>query len=839
MKWIVHKFGGSSLGSSEKIKHVASLYKTLQAKDSDSNLAFVLSAMSGVTDQLIKTIYLAAEHDQAYLTLLEQIQNQHIQTCQELVSIPKIQKIFFDLLDKDIKDLKDILRAIWLSKTYSEVNIELISGHGELWSTWLFHLYLESISTKSVRIDARDVLFIQNLNTGPAVDWNKSSQKLLGFIDQEKVGTAPLVITGYIASTNEGIPTTLKRNGSDYSASIFGSLLDAKSIHIWTDVDGVMSADPRLVPDAVVLEEVTYREALELAYFGAKVLHPSTMVPAMQKDIPLWIHNTFRPEIPGTRIHHPSIREKNTLDKHMVKGLASIDSIALINLEGAGMIGVPGISEKLFSALRSAGISIIMISQASSEYSICVAVVKQYADRAQQVVEEAFTREISEGHVQSVKLVPDCCIIAAVGDCMAEHQGVSATFFSALAAAGVNIRMIAQGSSERNISVVIDQANLRRGLQAVHAAFYLSRQTISVGIVGIGLIGKTLLSQLNEQIEILKKDFNIDLRVRALSNSSTMLLQDKILLDDWHEQFKKSKQKNNLEELTLHLQADHIPHSVVIDCTSSQDVAEYYHEWFKRGIHVITPNKKAGSGDWENYSQLKRDLIQGPSTNLLNRNIHYFYETTVGAGLPVISTLRDLIKTGDQILEIQGIFSGTLSYIFNEFGPQKSFSSIVIEAKNKGYTEPDPRDDLSGLDVTRKLIILGREMGLAVHIANVPTQSLIPEELANIPDVQGFLHGLPSYDKKMSELVSRADKNGEVIRYVGSINSQGECQVGLKNFKKDHPFANLNGSENIISFRTRRYNQYPLIIRGPGAGAEVTAGGVFADLLRLADLLGA
>ncbi|MBL6990215.1 MAG: bifunctional aspartate kinase/homoserine dehydrogenase I [Bacteriovoracaceae bacterium] len=844
MDWIVYKFGGSSLKDADCFRAVSkNIQKSqlkLSANTNNTKMAVVLSAMEGVTDLLISSLDMAAQSDEGYKQIIEQIKGQHLDTFNQLVDDQNICDKFGQQLESDILELQHILRASQLSRSYSDTALDLVSGQGEIWSTIIMNLYLQSQKAKSIQLNARDILFVESLPTGPLVDWETSGQKLDKYLksidDCNNIDI--VIITGYIATTAQGIPTSLKRNGSDYTASIFASLLDAKSIHIFSNVDGIYSADPRRVSEAVLINEVSYNEAIELAYFGAKVLHPNTMIPAMTKNIPIHLHNTFRPDAPGTLIQHHSHKKPHFKSAHQVQGVASIDSIALINLEGAGMIGVPGISERLFGVLKSNNISVIMISQGSSEYSICFAVHEKDSKKAQKVVEHAFAQEKDEGHIHSVKLISSCSILACVGDNMANNPGIAATFCNALKRAHINIMAIAQGSSERNISLVIAKKDITKGLRAVHSAFYLSNQTISIGIVGVGLIGSTLLKQLEDQKVSLKENFNIDLRIRGLSNSKKMLLMEPISLSSWEEDFKTRGVPADLKQFVDHLQTDHLPHSVIIDCTSSGKVVESYIPWLQKGIHIIAPNKKANSSSLESYKNIFKTLNQCTDHHCSSKSTHYFYETTVGAGLPVISTLKDILMTGDRIIEIEGVLSGTLSYIFNKLSDGHKFSTIVKEAKELGYTEPDPREDLSGLDVTRKIVILAREMGLDVKVEDIPTENLVPSELASIEDIDEFLEALKEYDVDMDTPIKKAQENNNVLRYVGCIKSDGTCDVSLKAYPKEHPFSHLRGSENIIAFKTKRYNEYPLIIQGPGAGAEVTAAGVFADLLRLADLLG-
>jgi len=667
------------------------------------------------------------------------------------------------------------------------------------------------------------VLLVEWGPLGPAIRWEQSRENLNLEVAPDFTGT--LVVTGFIATDTQGLQTTLGRNGSDFSASIFGSLLDAGEIVIWTDVDGVLSADPRLVPEAQVIDALSYNEAMELAYFGAKVIHPQTMAPAVQKRIPIWIRNTFAPGKAGTVI------QDRTAPSPLVKGITTVEKIALIDLEGAGMIGVPGTAHRLFGALREEGISVILISQGSSEHSICFAVPEVEADRAERVVRRAFDPELREGQIHSIEVNRGCSILAVVGDGMAGAHGVAAQVFGALSTAGVNVRAIAQGASERNISVVIDGRSSARALRAVHSRFYLSPHTVSIGLIGPGLVGGALLDQIASQVERLQRDFKIDLRVRGLAGSKTMkLTQGAVDLGRWREEYRTGEAPVALDRFADHVHADQFPHAVIIDCSASAAVAARYAHWLSEGIHVVTPNKKANSaahGDYERLREARR--VAGA---------HYLYEATVGAGLPVIQTLRDLRETGDEIRRIEGIFSGTLAYLFNTWDGSQSFSSVVKHAKSLGYTEPDPRDDLSGMDVARKLIILGREMGLRLELGDVKVESLVPRALADC-GVEDFLARLTESDAPMLARLEAARARGHVLRYVGSVAVDGQAEVGLVELPKSHPFANIALTDNIVRFQTARYDQNPLIVQGPGAGPAVTAAGVFADLLRVCAYLGA
>jgi aspartokinase/homoserine dehydrogenase 1 len=728
-----------------------------------------------------------------------------------------------DAWSRDAEDITDVLKAVALVRSAPQRSRDVIAGYGEIWSARLLAATLAQESPKrgGTWIDAREIITVHQTELGPSVIWDVSRSKFANVVAQDFAGIA--VITGFIATDESGLQTTLGRNGSDFSAAIFAALSDASELTIWTDVDGVMSADPRLVPEAQVIDRLTYNEAMELAYFGANVLHPQTLGPAVTNEIPVIIRNSHNVSHPGSRIGAESERVQN------IKGITAIGGMALVNLEGSGMIGVPGTADRLFAALKNAGVSVTLISQASSEHSICIAVPADVAERARQVITDAFSEELDSGQIQSVDVTDAQSIVAVVGDGMAGTPGIAGRFFSNLGRAGINIRAIAQGSSERNISAVVDSEEATKALRAAHSGFYLSAKTISIGLIGPGTVGAALLRQLDKQTERLARDFNLDLRVRAIARSQTMLLGDRrIDIANWQDDFEKSAVDTDLVKFEEHVDPEHLPHAVIIDCTASEYIASQYPGWLSRGIHVITPNKKAFSGRYEDYQALQQSADQGSS--------HFFYETTVGAALPVISTLCDLIYTGDNVRSIRGIFSGTLAYLFNVYDGSKPFSKIVREAKENGYTEPDPRDDLSGMDVARKLTILARELGRNIEIGDFPVQSLVPEDLSEC-SIDEFLDRLPDYDDEIDKLYEQAVAEGKQLRYVASLNANGEAAVRLEAVDTNHPFCNINLTDNIVQFETERYCDNPLVIQGPGAGPEVTAAGIFADLLRLATYL--
>ncbi|GLT71547.1 hypothetical protein SLA2020_435570 [Shorea laevis] len=787
--WSVHKFGGTCVGSSERIKNVADI---IVNDDSERKLV-VVSAMSKVTDMMYDLIDKAQSRDESYISALDAVLEKHRSTALDLLDGDDLGS-FLSRLHDDIINLKAMLRAIYIAGHTTESFVDFVVGHGELWSAQMLSYVVRKNGMDCNWMDTREVLIVNPTSSNQVdPDFEESDIRLEKWYSQNP--SKIIIATGFIASTLQNIPTTLKRDGSDFSAAIMGALFRARQVTIWTDVDGVYSADPRKVTEAVILSTLSYQEAWEMSYFGANVLHPRTIIPVMQYNIPIIIRNIFNLSAPGTKICHPLVNDNEDVRnlESLVKGFATIDNLALVNVEGTGMAGVPGTAHAIFGAVKDVGANVIMISQASSEHSVCFAVPEKEVKAVAEALKSRFRQALDAGRLSQVAVIPNCSILAAVGQKMASTPGVSATLFNALAKANINVRAIAQGCSEYNITVVVKREDCIKALRAVHSRFYLSRTTIAMGIIGPGLIGSTLLEQLSDQAAVLKEEFNIDLRVLGITGSRTMLLSDLgIELSGWRELQKEKGEVADLEKFAQH----------------------------------------ANSGPLDQYLKLR--ALQRQSYT------HYFYEATVGAGLPIISTLRGLLETGDKILRIEGIFSGTLSYIFNNFIGKRAFSEVVAEAKQAGYTEPDPRDDLSGTDVARKVIILARESGLKLELSDIPVQDLVPEPLRASASAEEFLQQLPQYDQDMTNNRQVAEDAGEVLRYVGVVdvvNQKG--LVELQRYKKDHPFAQLSGSDNIIAFTTTRYKNQPLIVRGPGAGAEVTAGGIFSDILRLASYLGA
>ncbi|GAB2624114.1 bifunctional aspartate kinase/homoserine dehydrogenase I [Novilysobacter erysipheiresistens] len=812
VRYRAHKFGGSSLADAVRIRRVAAL---LASGTDTVPLIVVASAMQGVTDALTSLAGLAASgrpwHDD-----WNDLRRQHLAAA--AVLDPQHLHGVADWLQHAFADLHTELGAF---ADADAARLAAVQGLGEVWSSRLLQVALGGDAGGWARLDARDVLQVQSGELGVAVDWSRSRGNLAAWRADRPAGN--VVVTGFIAADGDGRATTLGRNGSDYSGSIFAVLFNAIELTIWTDVDGVLSADPRRVPDAVCLESMSYAEACEMAYFGATVLHPQTMAPAIQAGLPIRIRNTSDPGAPGTLISAASGAAASP-----VKGLSLVEQLALLELSGAGLMGVPGTAERMFAALREAGVSVTMISQGSSEHSICCVVRADQAERARVAVQAAFAKAIAAGQVHGVAVTPDICVLAAVGDGMVGGVGVAARLFDGLARARVNIRAIAQGASERNISVAVAADDAVRGLRAAHSAFWLSRQTLSVGLIGPGNVGRALLAQFAAMLPRYAGHGGLDLRLRAVADSRRMTLAARTISPETAVAGLDDGEPLDLSHFVSHVQAEHLPHALIIDCSGNDAIAAHYPQWLAAGIHVVTPSKHAGSGPLARYRAIRAATRGGGQ---------FRYEATVGAGLPVIQTLRNQLDTGDALIGIEGILSGTLAWLFNRFDGSQPFSHLLREAHALGYTEPDPRDDLSGIDVARKLVILAREAGRELSLDDVAIDNLVPPALREL-DREAFLARADELDAPLRARLQAAQAEGRMLRHLACLDDAG-ARVGLVAPEPGH--ASLHGrlTDNLVQFRTRRYADNPLVVQGPGAGPEVTAAGVFGDVLMIAQSLGA
>lgn len=800
----VHKFGGSSVASAAHIVRLADILSGRAERQ-----VVVVSAMSGVTDALIALTHAAAARA-SWKASLDALFTRHVAAMDAL--IPNGDPVLAARLEDERESLTGLLRTQSLMGALSHDLLDAICGLGEVYSSLIVQAYLTWRGFPSMYLDARDVVVVSQGELGALVDWAASTARLATHPARD---AACVVATGFIASTSNGRVTTLGRNGSDYSAAIFGALFRADEVTLWSDVDGVYSADPRLVPEAILIERLTYSEAFELAYFGAKVIHPQTMAPALHHHIPIFAKSSVHPDRRGTRIDAFGDIARP------VKGVTSVSGLGILNLEGAGMIGVPGTSERAFRALKDAQVSVVMISQGSSEHSICCVIRERDGARAKAQIEAAFAAEIENGLIEGVTFTADVAALAVVGDGMAGTPGTAARLFKALGTAHVNVMAIAQGSSERSISVAVLGRDVHRAVRAVHSGFYLAPNSVSVGLLGPGKVGLALLRQLQGAAERLRIGAKTEFWVRAIANSSTMVLGEPRLAVAAPQELMANAGPLDLDALVRHVRAGHLPRSVIIDCTASPLIAGRYQEWLAAGIDVVAANKHAGAGPLESYQ------------SLFGHAGVFRYEATVGAGLPIITTLRDLVDTGDDIRSIEGIFSGTLAYLFNAYDGSVPFSQLVHKAKEAGYTEADPREDLSGMDVARKLVILARECGMFARLENVELESLVPFQLRGV-STAAFLERVGELDAPMRDRLKAANAANKVLRYVARVDAGGSARVGLLAVDRAHQFAHLRLTDNMVQFTTRRYADNPLVVAGPGAGPEVTAAGVFADLLRVA-----
>ena len=809
----VMKFGGSSIGTPERAKNVINIIKNVA--DKNAKMAVVLSAFGNSTDQLIEISNLASLGDKKYKVLLQKFFDFHTQFIFTLFkNQPKVQKT----VNQSFEELNDILHGIFLVKELSARTLDFVMSFGERLSCFIMSESLKDSLDKVHYLDARNVIRTDKNFGAARVNYMVSNKNIKAYF---KSHTGLTVITGFLGFTENSETTTLGRGGSDYTTSIIAAALGAREIEIWTDVNGVMTADPRKVPKAFSINRLTYEEAMEMSHFGANVIHPPTMQPALNEKIPIIIRNTFNKDFSGT-----IISEKISRVAYLIKSVTSIPEIALFRVQGSGMFGVTGTAMRVFGTLAKERINIILITQASSEHSICFAVAPNDSEKAKSIIEEEFSLEIETKQIDPPTVETNLSVIAVVGENMRKTPGISGRLFQALGNNGINVITIAQGSSELNISVVVPKQDEVKALNAVHDSFFLSEtRSLNLFFVGTGLVGGTLLNQLNDHYQYLKTERSIEIKLVALTNTRKNVFDSNgIKLEMWQKQLDDSDASVNLKSFIKNMITQNLPNSVFIDCTSSDEIIEYYKMIIDASISIVTANKKANSGSFDLYSKLKRAASRSGS--------RFLYETNVGAGLPIISTLSDLRASGDKILKIEAILSGTLSYIFNSFCKDKPFSRVVYMAMKSGYTEPDPRDDLNGLDVARKLLILGREVGLSLELSDISVENLVPKNCSGDLTIEKFFEEFEKSDSDFEKRRVVAEKKGRVLRYIAVLENSN-AQVTLQAVDSNHPFYNLSGSDNIISFTTERYKDRPLVIKGPGAGAEVTAAGLFADIIRI------
>lgn len=813
------KFGGTSVGTAQSIMQVAEIIKDYY--DQNVRISLVVSAFSGITNHLIEVGKIAAQSDEHYKRIFQQIEDKHFSIIRELITV-KNQSHVFAKVKFLLNELDDLLHGVYLLKELSPRTQDLVQSFGERMSAYIISEILKQRGLPADYLDARKVVRTDSAFGRAKVNFKETNTNIDNYF---KHTDHIQVITGFIGSTDQDETTTLGRGGSDYTASIFAAALDADEVEIWTDVDGVMTADPKAVKSAFSLSSISYSEAMEMSHFGAKVIYPPTLQPVFGSNIPIRIKNTFNRTFPGTLISKTS----QTLD-FPVKGISSIKDITLINVIGSGMVGVPGVASRLFGTLARHDINVILITQASSEHSICFAVDPEQTALAKQKLEEEFALELQSRKIDSVLVEDNFSIVAIIGENMRKTVGISGKMLSTLGKNGINVKAIAQGSSELNISVVIGKEDLSKALNSMHEAFFLSDiKSLNIYLIGTGLIGSTLLAQIRKQFEYLYNEQHIKLNIIGIANSRKMYFDDLgIPLEHWKDLLLSSSEESNVRSFVEKILFLNLQNSVFVDCTASYEVINYYQELLKHNITVVTPSKLANSGSLADYHKLQQVSFR--------QGVKFHYETNVGAGLPVITTLNDLKHSGDRIIKIEGVLSGTLSYIFNSFKPGTQFSEVVKEAKQKGYTEPDPRDDLNGMDVSRKILILAREVGLKLEPDDVTTENILPENCLNADSVEEFFTELEKSNEIFEKRRDEAESKGEVLRFIAVLENN-QVTVGLKSVDTNHPFYTLSGSDNIISFTTERYKERPLVIKGPGAGAEVTAAGVFAEIISISNYL--
>lgn len=811
----VLKFGGTSVGTVESLKAVLGIVK--KSYDAKEKPLVVLSAMSGVTNLLTQLAEDAAE-GKSFSEGLKSLEDRHFTVVKELLAV-KYQNPVFTKLKLFFNEIEDLLQGIFALKELSYQSKDLILSYGERCSNYMVSKVMEQYVPESLFVDASHYVKTDS-NFGNAHLNETLTEQLVKSLYISH-GDKLLFVTGFIGSNENGRITTLGRGGSDYTAAIFGSILDAAAIEIWTDVNGMLTADPRIVKKAFSLPVLSYTEAMELSYFGAKVIYPPTMIPAFLKKIPIVIRNTFEPDFSGTVIQFDS--GKTALP---IKGISSISDISVINLSGSGMIGKSGFSGRLFTLLAREQINVVLITQSSSEHSITFAVNPSDAKRAIQLIEVEFELEIQANKLIVPTIEDNLSVLAIVGENMKKTPGMSGRLFAALGRNGINVRAIAQGSSEYNISVIIGKEDLAKALNAVHDAFFAElKKTLHVFNIGTGNIGATLFKQLESQHDFLLDKNDIEIKVVGISNSRKMLFNTEgVDLTNWSNELDKNGTESDLALFIDRMKALNLPNCVFIDNTASKLPATYYEDIFKSNISIVTCNKIANSGKYEQYKTL-RDTAH-------RHGVDFFYETNVGAGLPIVRVLKDLMLSGDRIVKIEAILSGTISYIFNNFKADASFYDVVKQAQELGYTEPDPRDDLGGIDFMRKMLILARDAGYPVEAEDVDLGSILPPACLKAESVDAFYAELQRENDYFEAMKKKAEDENKVIRYIGKLEN-GKVSIAIQFVDENHPFYALSGSDNIISFTTERYKERPLVVKGPGAGAEVTAAGVFADLVNV------
>jgi len=813
----VLKFGGTSVANAQNINLVLEIVTEASKKE---KLVVVVSAFSGVTDLLVLAAAKASTKDKQYQEIVIQIESKHKEAISQLIPLSE-QSELIDAINSNINHLKTLLDGCYLLGELSNRTSDTILSFGELLSSQIIAKALQQKIKSASYKDSREVIKTNNHFGKAVVNFEITNQLIANYFKNNDSNAT--VMPGFIATSSDGNTTTLGRGGSDYTAAIIAAALDTTQLEIWTDVNGMFTANPKIVKQAQPIETISYQEAMELSHFGAKVLYPPTIQPVLKKNIPILIKNTFEPEAAGTLITANVNKSENP-----IKGISHIDKIALLTLEGSGMIGVSGSSKRLFEVLSQESINVIFITQASSEHSICIGILNADADKAQVAIDKAFELEIAQNKIDPCIVEKNLCIVALVGENMKNHQGLSGKMFSTLGKNNVNIRAIAQGASERNISVVINERDVKKALNTLHERFFEDNtKQLNLFVMGVGNVGEKFMDQIHQQKKFLKDNLKINLRVIAISNSRKMLFdEDGISLKDWKELLEQGE-KADKETFIAKVKELNLRNSIFVDITANEVIANTYDQYLKENVAVVTCNKIACSSAYENYSTLKQ----------LSRkyNAPFLFETNVGAGLPIIDTLKHLIASGDKINKIHAVLSGSLNFIFNNFSDTYNFHDVVKEAGVQGFTEPDPKIDLSGVDVARKILILIRESGYHMEIEDIQNNSFLPAECMNTTNNEDFFKSLLTHSSHFENLLAEAKRKNSRLKFVASFEN-GKASVGLQFIPSDSPFYNLEGKDNIVQFYTDRYVDQPLLIKGAGAGAAVTASGIFADVIRIGNV---
>lgn len=810
---IIAKFGGTSVADSNSIRRVLKIIQHNSKKQ-----VVVVSALGGITNMIHESATLAAHGDLKYQDILSEIEERHLNCIKQLFPIKSQSKVLSQV-KQQLNALGTLHEGVYLLKELSPRTKDHMLGFGELLSYFIIAKAAEVQTLDVASKNARQLIFTSDDVGKTIVDYQKTYESIRSYFKKAKQQIT--IVPGFVASDLDGVPTTLGRGGSDLTAALFASALDAEKLEIWTDVSGIYTAHPTYVKQARAIHQLSYHEAMELSHFGAKVIYPPTLQPVTEKNIPVVVKNTFQPKDAGTLITNES-----AADAEVVRGISYIENIALLTLEGSGMIGIPGYSKKLLATLAKAKINVIMMTQASSEHSICIGIESQLAAQAKKLIEKDFDYEIQTQRINPISIENHLSIIALVGEKMKSHQGISGKMFSALGRNNVNVKAIAQGASERNITAVIDSANTKQALNILHEAFFEKHiKEINLFVTGVGNVGSRLMEQLNSQKKYLQNQLGLNIKVSGISNSRKMLIKaDGIDLNNWKKQLDQGEQANP-NQFFEHIKNLNLRNSIFVDNTANEDIAHTYPPFLKSSIAVVTCNKIAAAETYSYYHQLKQ----------LSRTYHapYLFETNVGAGLPIIDTLNHLITSGDKVHSIQAILSGSLNFVFNAFNDKITFREVVQQAMDAGFTEPDPKIDLSGIDVARKILILARESGLEMELSDIENNSFLPQECLESKDNKSFLSSLDKHNDHFAHLYTSAVSKNCRLKYVAEL-VNGKAKVGLKEIPSGHDFYHLSGSDNIVLFYTDRYKDQPLIVKGAGAGGEVTASGIFADIIRIA-----